>query len=109
MNRSDRGWTRHWTSIGKSENGRRDDPIPEEFRCSASLVSNYETLLPATLDLKHFHHGSITRLDVPKNILIDFEGVIGRLFEEDRIRNGSDVCLTVMHSGRLGRRDEEIR
>jgi hypothetical protein len=68
-----------------SENASSDDLIPEEFGRSPSLVPDDETLLPTSLDFKDLHHGTITRLDVPENMLVDFEGVVRRLFEENGI------------------------
>ena len=83
--------------------------MPEELGRSPSLVANDETFLPASLDLEDLHHGAITRLDVPENILIDFEGVIRRLLEENWIGNSPDVGLSAKCLWRLRRRREEIR
>jgi hypothetical protein len=70
----------------------------EEFGRSPSFVSDNETFLPTSLDLKDLHHGAITRLDAPENILIDFEGILRRLLKENGIGNGPDVCLSVRAS-----------
>ena len=86
-----------------------DDLIPKEFCRPPSLVPDNETLLSASLDLKDLHYRAITRLDVPENLLIDFEGVVRRLLEEDGIGNGPDVGLSVKRLWRLGMRREEIR
>jgi hypothetical protein len=67
------------------KNASGDDLIPEEFGRSPSLVSDDEAFLPTSLDFKDFHHGTVTRFDVPENMLIDFEGVVRRLLEEDGI------------------------
>ena len=72
-------------SVCVYENGRVDDFIPEEFGRSSSLVSDDETFLPTSLDFKDLHDGAVTRLDVPEDILIDFEGVVRCLFEENGV------------------------
>jgi len=90
---------------GKGSSG---DLIPEEFGRAPSLVTDNETFLPGSLDLKDLHHRAITRLDVPENLLINFEGVIRRLLEEDGVGNGSDVGLSARRLWRLGMLTEEI-
>ena len=92
-----------------SENGWSGGLVPEEFGRSPSLVADYETFLPASLDFKYFHHGTIAGFDVPENILIDFEGVVRRFFEENRIRDSPDIGLAAKRLGRLGRGNEEVR
>jgi len=62
-----------------------DELKPEEFGRSPSLVSDDETFFPTSLDFKDLHDRAITRFDVPENILIDFEGIFRRLFEENGI------------------------
>ena len=94
MNRSGRGWTRYWISIRMKERASSDDLIPEEFGGPPSLVPDNQAFLLASLDLKYLHHRAITRLDVPENLLIDFEGVIRRLLEEDGIGNSPDIGLS---------------
>jgi len=91
------------------EKASSDDHIPEEFGRPPSLVPDNEAFLPASLDLKDLHHRAITRLDVPENLLIDFEGVVRRLLEEDGIGNGPDVGLSAKRLWRLGTGTEEIR
>ena len=85
MNRNDKGWTTRWISISVCKSGRVDEFIPEEFGRSSSLVSDDETFLPTSLDFKDLHDGAVTRLDAPENILIDFEGVVRCLFEENGV------------------------
>lgn len=95
MNRSDRGWTKRWSKISTSENTPSDWPIPEKFAGSPSLVSDDEAFLPAPLDFKDLDYGTITRLDTPENILIDFEGVFGRLLKKNGVGNSLDVGFPV--------------
>lgn len=86
-----------------------DDLIPEEFSRPPSLVSDDETLLPASLDFKDLHNGTITRLDSPEDLLIDLECVFGRFLEENGIGNSPDVGPSAKYLGRSERRKEEIR
>lgn len=99
VNRSDRGLTKRWTPIRIGENRSRDDIIPEKFARSPSLVSDHEALFSASLDFENLHHGTITRFYLPENVLIDFESVFGRLLEENRVGNGSDVGFPVKRLG----------
>lgn len=73
----------------------RDDLVPEEFGRPPSFVTDDKTLLPTPLDLEDFHHGTITRFDIPEDILIDFEGIFRGFFEENGVRNGFDVGFPV--------------
>lgn len=94
-------------SVSTKENTPVVTQIPEELGRSPSLVSDDETFLPASLDLKDFHHRTITRLDVPEDILIDFKGIVGRLLEENWVGNGPDIGLSARCLGWLGMRKEE--
>ena len=68
-----------------SENRTNGCLVPEEFCCPSSLVSDHEAFLPTSLDFKYLHYGTIARLDIPENVLIDFEGVFRGFFEENGI------------------------
>jgi hypothetical protein len=92
----------HWISVSMRVGASRDNLIPKEFGRSSSLVSDDETFLPSSLDFKDLHYRTVTRLDIPENILVDFEGVFGRLLEENGIGNGPDVGLSEKCLGRLG-------
>lgn len=59
--------------------------VPENFCRPPSFVSDYEAFFPTSLDLKYLHYGTVARLDIPENVLIDFEGIFRCLFEEDGI------------------------
>ena len=82
---------------------------PEKFARSPSLVANHEAFLPGPLDLKDLHDGTVTRLDVPDDVLIDFERIFGRLLEENGVGNGPDVGFSVKELGLSRRRKGEMR
>jgi hypothetical protein len=92
------------------ENTSSDDLIPKKLARSPSLVSDDEAFLPTSLDFENLHYGTITRLYAPENVLVDLEGVFGRLLEENGVGNSSDVGFTVKQIGTVkkakGRREE---
>ena len=91
------------SGLGIGEDASNDDLTPEEFGRSPSLVPDNETFLPASFNFKDLHHGTVTRLDVPKDVLVDLEGVFRGLLEENGIGNSPDVGFPVKCLGRLGR------
>ena len=91
-----------WISVCMRVGASSDSLIPKEFGRSSSLVSDNETFLPSSLDFKDFYHRTVTRLDIPENILVDFEGIFGRLLEENGIGNSPDVGLSGKRLGRSG-------
>ena len=82
-----------------SENGTSERLVPEEFCGPASLVSDNETFLSASLDFEDLHNGTITGLDIPQNVLVYFKGIFGRFLEENGVRNCPDVGFSVKCSG----------
>ena len=62
---------------------------------AAHLVSDDNSLLPGALNLEHVYDGPIALLDVPHDLLVDFERVGCRLFEEDGVGHGSDVGAAI--------------
>lgn len=94
MNKSDRGWTKRWKELDQHERDYdRRLIIPEKFCRSPSLVSDDEAFLPTSLDFKDLHYWTITRLDVPEDILIDFQGIFRRFLEENGVRNSPDISF----------------
>jgi hypothetical protein len=81
--------------------------VPKEMRGSTHLVADHETPLATTLDLEDFHDRTITAFDLPHYLLVDLERVFGSLFEEYRIRDGSDIGSSIS-TGRWGRLSREM-
>lgn len=74
----------------------------EEVLCSAHFISNNDPAFPAALDLEELNNGSVALEHVPHDILIQSEGIFGRLVEESLVADRTNVDLAVGAIGVAG-------
>ena len=79
---------------------------PKESGSASHLVSDDDAPLAAALNLEELHDRTVAALDLPHDLLVYFEGILGRLFEEGAIRDGTDVGLSIGARRGEGRRRE---
>ena len=84
----------------------------EEVSRAAHLVPDHQAALAGTLNFEHFNHRTVTRLDIPHNVLVNLKRVVGCLFEEHGVRNSAYICLAICATrwgrifGKVALRDE---
>ena len=61
----------------------------------AHLVSNHQATFAGTLNFENFNHRAKTSLDIPHDILVDFNCVLSCLLEEHGVGNSKDIRLAI--------------
>jgi hypothetical protein len=67
----------------------------EEVGCSTHFIPDDQATLACTLDFEDLDDGTVARLNIRQDALIDFKGILGRLFKEYGVRYSADVGLAI--------------